>query len=88
MIRTNSPGKGTRDPAPPRLPGCGFVPGGAGVRHVEEPPGRAYRTRSAALGARHAVRPWREAADARTDKLAIAYQAALHLAGILIWTRR
>ncbi|MEU2565094.1 FAD-dependent oxidoreductase, partial [Streptomyces longispororuber] len=30
---------------------------------------------------------WRGLA-ARTDKLAIAYQAALHLAGILIWTRR
>jgi hypothetical protein len=24
----------------------------------------------------------------RTDKLAIAYQAALHLAAILIWARR
>ncbi|GAA2073878.1 hypothetical protein GCM10009801_27420 [Streptomyces albiaxialis] len=24
----------------------------------------------------------------RTDRLVIAYQAALHLAGILIWTRR
>ncbi len=30
---------------------------------------------------------WRGLAT-RTDKLAIAYQAALHLAGILIWTRR
>ncbi|MFF5985473.1 hypothetical protein ACFY78_42305, partial [Streptomyces olindensis] len=33
------------------------------------------------------LKPWRGLAT-RTDKLAIAYQAALHLAGILIWTRR
>ncbi|ANZ13701.1 Transposase DDE domain [Streptomyces noursei ATCC 11455] len=30
---------------------------------------------------------WRDL-PTRTDKLAIAYQATLHLAGILIWTRR
>ncbi|MGW5617130.1 IS5 family transposase [Streptomyces sp. NPDC003877] len=33
------------------------------------------------------LKQWRGLAT-RTDKLAIAYQAALHLAGILIWTRR
>jgi hypothetical protein len=32
------------------------------------------------------LKQWRGLAT-RTDKLAIAYQAALHLAGILIWTR-
>ncbi|AXE90021.1 Transposase DDE domain protein [Streptomyces sp. Go-475] len=31
------------------------------------------------------LKQWRGLAT-RTDKLAIAYQAALHLAGILIWT--
>jgi transposase len=33
------------------------------------------------------LKQWRGLAT-RTDKLAIAFQAALHLAGILIWTRR
>jgi transposase len=33
------------------------------------------------------IKQWRGPAT-RTDKLAIAYQAALHLAGILIWARR
>ncbi|MYW17278.1 transposase, partial [Streptomyces sp. SID2955] len=33
------------------------------------------------------LKQWRGLA-ARTDKLAIAYQAALHLAAILIWARR
>ncbi|TGZ18219.1 hypothetical protein DV517_31920 [Streptomyces sp. S816] len=33
------------------------------------------------------LKQWRGLAT-RTDKLAIAYQAALHLAAILIWTRR
>jgi transposase len=33
------------------------------------------------------LKQWRGLAT-RTDKLAIAYQAALHLASILIWTRR
>jgi hypothetical protein len=32
--------------------------------------------------------PVESAVATRTDKLAIAYQAALHLAGILAWTRR
>nr|WP_282574436.1 hypothetical protein [Streptomyces sp. D2-8] len=33
------------------------------------------------------IKQWRGLAT-RTDKLGIAHQAALHLAGILIWTRR
>jgi transposase len=33
------------------------------------------------------LKQWRGLAT-RTDKLAITYQAALHLVGILIWTRR
>ncbi|WSW02304.1 amidase domain-containing protein [Streptomyces sp. NBC_01006] len=33
------------------------------------------------------MKQWRGLAM-RTDKLAIAYQAALHLAALLIWTRR
>ena len=33
------------------------------------------------------IKQWRGLAM-RTDKLAVAHQAALHLAAILIWTRR
>lgn len=33
------------------------------------------------------LKQWRGLAT-RSDKLSIAYQVALHLAGILIWTRR
>jgi transposase len=52
-----------------------------------------HRLRRGRLGGRppdfdsEAYKQWRGPAT-RTDKLAIAYQAALHLAGILIWTRR
>jgi transposase len=34
------------------------------------------------------LKQWRGLATTRNDKLAIAYQAALHLAGILVWTGR
>jgi transposase len=60
--------------------------GSAGGR----PPGfdaEAYKQRNAVERCINRLKQWRGLAM-RTDKLAIAYQAALHLAAILIWTRR
>ncbi|MFE9024347.1 IS5 family transposase [Streptomyces sp. NPDC007808] len=54
------------------------------------PPGfdtAAYKQRNSVERCINRLKQWRGLAT-RTDKLAIAYQAALHLAGILIWTRR
>ncbi|MFE0677583.1 IS5 family transposase [Streptomyces sp. NPDC058867] len=54
------------------------------------PPGfgnEAYKQRISVERCINRLKQWRGLAT-RTDKLAIAYQAALHLAGILIWTRR
>ncbi|MEV0375845.1 IS5 family transposase [Streptomyces sp. NPDC050636] len=54
------------------------------------PPGfdrEAYRQRNTVERCINRLKQWRGLAT-RCDKLAIAYQAALHLAGILIWTRR
>ncbi|MET7295704.1 IS5 family transposase [Streptomyces griseoloalbus] len=54
------------------------------------PPGfdsEAYKQRNTVERCINRLKQWRGLAT-RTDKLAIAYQAALHLAGILIWTRR
>ncbi|MEV7064286.1 IS5 family transposase [Streptomyces collinus] len=54
------------------------------------PPGfdsEAYKQRNSVERCINRLKQWRGLAT-RTDKLAIAYQAALHLAGILIWTRR
>jgi transposase len=45
----------------------------------------AYKQRNA-VERRNRFKQWRGLA-LRTDKLAIAYQAALHLAAILIWAR-
>ncbi|MFF3138670.1 IS5 family transposase [Streptomyces mirabilis] len=47
----------------------------------------AYKQRNAVERCINRIKQWRGLAM-RTDKLAIAYQAALHLAAILIWTRR
>ncbi|MEU1577425.1 IS5 family transposase [Streptomyces collinus] len=54
------------------------------------PPGfnsEAYKQRNTVERCINRLKQWRGLAT-RTDKLAIAYQAALHLAGILIWIRR
>ncbi|MEE1753031.1 IS5 family transposase [Streptomyces sp. SP18CS02] len=54
------------------------------------PPGfdrEAYKQRNTVERCINRLKQWRGLAT-RTGKLAIAYQAALHLAGILIWTRR
>ncbi|MFI9810133.1 IS5 family transposase [Streptomyces sp. NPDC052301] len=54
------------------------------------PPGfnsEAYKQRNTVERCINRLKQWRGLAT-RTDKLAIAYQAALHLANILIWTRR
>lgn len=47
----------------------------------------AYRQRNAVERCINRLKQWRGLAM-QTDKLAIAYQAALHLATILIWARR
>ncbi|WP_406223536.1 IS5 family transposase [Streptomyces decoyicus] len=46
-----------------------------------------YKQRNTVERCINRLKQWRGLAM-RTDKLAIAYQAALHLAAILIWTRR
>ncbi|MFE5488008.1 IS5 family transposase [Streptomyces sp. NPDC056527] len=54
------------------------------------PPGfdaETYKERNAVERCINRLKQWRGLAM-RTDKLAIAYQAALHLAAILVWTRR
>lgn len=59
-------------------------------RQGDRPPGfdrDAYKQRNTVERCIDRRMQWRGLAT-RTDKLAIAYQAALHLAGILIWTRR
>ena len=48
---------------------------------------RPYRPRNAVERCINQLKQWRGLAM-RTDKLAITYQAALHLASILIWARR
>ncbi|MDQ0761960.1 transposase [Streptomyces canus] len=47
----------------------------------------AYKERNTVERCINRLKQWRGLAM-RTDKLALAYQAALHLAAILIWTRR
>lgn len=47
----------------------------------------AYKVRNAVERCIARLKQWRGLAM-RTDKLAFAYQAALHLAALLIWTRR
>lgn len=54
------------------------------------PPGfdsEAYKERNAVERCIARLKQWRGLAM-RTDKLALSYQAALHLAAILIWSRR
>ncbi|MEV2235512.1 IS5 family transposase [Streptomyces phaeochromogenes] len=54
------------------------------------PPGfdsEAYKKRNTVERCINRLKQWRGLAT-RSDKLSIAHQAALHLAGILIWTRR
>ncbi|MEV6250671.1 IS5 family transposase [Streptomyces sp. NPDC051742] len=58
--------------------------------HGGRPPGfdpEIYKKRNTVERCINRLKQWRGLAM-RTDKLAIAYQAALHLAAILIWTRR
>ncbi|WP_419664813.1 IS5 family transposase [Streptomyces sp. 2-1] len=58
-------------------------------RHGDRPPGfdaEAYKERKTVERCIARLKQWRDLAM-RTDKLALAYQAALHLASILIWTR-
>ncbi|GAA0611859.1 hypothetical protein GCM10010394_47080 [Streptomyces crystallinus] len=47
----------------------------------------AYKQRNTVERCINRLKQWRGLAM-RTDKLAIAYQAALHLAAILVWARR
>jgi transposase len=47
----------------------------------------AYKQRNAVERCINRLKQWRGLA-LRTEKLAIAYQAALHLAALLIWARR
>lgn len=47
----------------------------------------AYKQRNAVERCINRFKQWRGLAM-RTDKLAIAFQAALHLAAILVWARR
>ncbi|KES03750.1 transposase [Streptomyces toyocaensis] len=59
-------------------------------RRGGRPPGfdaDAYKQRNTVERCINRLKQWRGLAT-RTDKLAIAYQAALHLAAILIWARR
>ncbi|MEV7380962.1 IS5 family transposase [Streptomyces lydicus] len=59
-------------------------------RRGGRPPGfdaEAYKQRNTVERCINRLKQWRGLAM-RTDKLALAYQAALHLAAILIWTRR
>ncbi|MFF7234535.1 IS5 family transposase [Streptomyces sioyaensis] len=59
-------------------------------RNGGRPPGfdaEAYKQRNTVERCINRLKQWRGLAM-RTDKLALAYQAALHLAPILIWTRR
>lgn len=59
-------------------------------RRGGRPPGfdaEAYKQRNTVERCINRLKQWRGLAT-RTDKLAIAYQAALHLAAILIWARR
>jgi transposase len=59
-------------------------------RRGGRPPGfnsEAYKQRNTVERCINRLKQWRGLAT-RTDKLAIAYQAALHLATILIWARR
>ncbi|MCE3033758.1 transposase, partial [Streptomyces sp. CMSTAAHL-2] len=59
-------------------------------RHGGRPPDfdvDAYKQRNTVERCINRLKQWRGLAT-RTDKLAITYQAALHLAAILIWTRR
>ncbi|GGY35249.1 hypothetical protein GCM10010384_47890 [Streptomyces djakartensis] len=59
-------------------------------RQGGRPPGfdaDAYKQRNTVERCINRLKQWRGLAT-RCDKLAIAYQAALHLAAILIWARR
>ncbi|PPS90867.1 hypothetical protein BZZ08_00464 [Streptomyces sp. MH60] len=60
-------------------------------RFGDRPPPRvdtqAYKQRNTVERCTNRLKQWR-GLTTRTDKLAIASQAALHLAGILIWSRR
>ncbi|MET9373484.1 transposase [Streptomyces sp. NPDC002992] len=54
-----------------------------GVHQASNP--EAYKQRNTVERCINRLKQWRGLAM-RCDKLAIAYQAALHLAAILIWT--
>ncbi|GAA3014824.1 transposase [Streptosporangium longisporum] len=59
-------------------------------RYGGRPPGfdlEAYRQRNTVERCINRIKQWRGLAM-RSDKLAVAYQVALHLAATLIWTRR
>ncbi len=58
-------------------------------RAAGRPPGfdaEAYKQRNAVERCINRLKQWRGLAM-RTDKLALAYRTALHLAAILMWTR-
>lgn len=71
--------------SPSRPTRSATVCGEAATEADHRPSTPTYKQRNAVERCINRLKQWRGLAM-RTDKLAIAYQAALHLAAILIWT--